>query len=295
MRKQLYLSVILLGASLAVRAEEAPPDRVNVPLTDPSRPAVLNASLMNGGMTVTGYAGKEVIVEARPRGHESESRPNPKAEGMHRLDARGTGLSVEEQDNQVNIGVREMSRTVDLIIQVPFNTSLKLKCLNDGNIQVDHVSGEIDANDLNGSVKLTNISGSAVAHSLNEGVTVTFDKVTPGKAMSFSTMNGDIDVSLPADPRSTATSKSVRRPVQRAPRSPRPAGKTAASACSSRKPFTDPSMEAARKCNSPPSTARSTCGRRSKATVEILLSSYLSLCRSISIGIEIDISFSQIH
>jgi DUF4097 and DUF4098 domain-containing protein YvlB len=99
----------------------------------------------------------------------------------------------------VNVGVREMSRTVDLIIQVPFNTSLKLKCLNDGNIQVDHVSGEIDANDLNGAVKLTNISGSAVAHSMNEDVTVSFDKVTPGKAMSFSTMNGDIDVSLPGD------------------------------------------------------------------------------------------------
>src|ERR1700733_9204396 len=183
MRKQLYLSVVLLGASCGVRAEEAPPDRVNVPLTDPSRPAVVNASLMNGGITVTGYAGKEVIVEAHPRG----------------LESRGTGLSVEEQDNQVNIGVREMNRTVDLVIQVPFNTSLKLKCLNDGNIQVDHVSGEIDANDLNGGVKLTNISGSAVAHSMNEDVTVTFDKVTPGKAMSFSTMNGDIDVSLPAD------------------------------------------------------------------------------------------------
>jgi len=199
MKKQLYLSLILLGAGLEVRAEEASPDRVNVPLTDPSRPSVVNASLMNGGITVTGYAGKEVIVEARPRGHEGESKPDRKAEGMHRLDSRGTGLSVEEQDNQVNIGVREMNRDVDLTIQVPFNTSLKLKCLNDGNIQVDHVSGEIDANDLNGAVKLTNISGSVVAHSLNEDVTVTFDKVTPGKAMSFSTMNGDIDVSLPGD------------------------------------------------------------------------------------------------
>jgi DUF4097 and DUF4098 domain-containing protein YvlB len=199
MRTQLYLTVILLGACRAVGAQEAPPDRVNVPLTDPSRPSVVNASLMNGGITVTGYAGKEVIVEARPRGHQGESKPDRKAEGMRRLDSRGTGLSVEEQDNQVNIGVREMNRTVDLTIQVPFNTSLKLKCLNDGNIQVDHVSGEIDANDLNGGVKLTNISGSAVAHSMNEDVIVTFDKVTPGKAMSFSTMNGDIDVSLPGD------------------------------------------------------------------------------------------------
>ena len=47
-----------------------------------------------------------------------------------------------------------MNRTVELNIQVPFNTSLKLKCLNDGDIKVDHVSGEIDADDLNGAVKL---------------------------------------------------------------------------------------------------------------------------------------------
>jgi DUF4097 and DUF4098 domain-containing protein YvlB len=201
MQKQVYLSIAVLSAALLLRAEDTNPDRVTVPLTDPSRPSVVNASLMNGGITVTGYGGKDILVEAKPRGRDSESKskPNPKSEGMHRLDARGTGLSVEEQDNQVNIGVREMNRTVDLTIQVPFNTSLKLKCLNDGNIQVDHVNGEIDANDLNGGVKLTNISGSAIAHSLNENVTVTFDRVTPGKAMSFSTMNGDIDVSLPGD------------------------------------------------------------------------------------------------
>jgi DUF4097 and DUF4098 domain-containing protein YvlB len=201
MGQQFFLLVTLLAASLPGTAQETQPDRVNVPLTDPSRPAVVNASLLNGGITVTGYSGKEVIVEARARGRESgrESRPNPKTEGLRRLDSRGTGLSVEEQDNEVTIGVRALNQTVDLSIQVPFSTSLKLKCLNDGNIHVTRVSGEIDANDLNGAVKLTDITGTVVAHSLNEDVTVTFAKVTPGKSMSFSSLNGDIDVTLPAD------------------------------------------------------------------------------------------------
>lgn len=201
MRIQWYLWAALWTGTVAGVAQEAPPDRVNVPLTDPSRPAVVNASLLNGGITVTGYSGKEVIVEARYRGHEPErkSKPNPKAEGLHRLDARATGLSVDEQDNTVNIGVRNLNRTVDLIIQAPFNSTLNLKCLNQGNIQVDHVNGEIDANDLNGIIKITDASGAVVAHSLNEDVTVTFDRVTPGKSMSFSSLNGDIDVTLPAD------------------------------------------------------------------------------------------------
>jgi hypothetical protein len=210
MRTPIYLCASILAAGLTGLAQDATPDRVNVPLSDPSRPAVVHASLMNGGITVTGYNGKEVIVEARPRGHESEreSKPDRKAEGMHRLDSRGSGLSVEEQDNEVNIGVRTMNHTVDLTIQVPFNTSLKLRCLNDGDIKVEHVSGEVDVDDLNGGVKLLNISGAVVAHSLNEDVIVVLDQVTPGKSMSFSTMNGDVDVTLPADAKARVKMKS---------------------------------------------------------------------------------------
>lgn len=199
MRTPLYLFAFTVAASLTGLAQETP-DHVNVPLTDPSRPATVHASLMNGGITVTGYNGKEVIVEARSR-HEGahESKNDRKSEGMHRIESRGSGLSVEEQDNEVHIGVSSMNRTVDLIIQVPYKTSLKLKCLNDGDIKVEHVSGEVDADDLNGGVKLLNISGAVVAHSLNEDVVVTLDQITPGKSMSFSTMNGDVDVTMPAD------------------------------------------------------------------------------------------------
>ena len=208
MRTPICVCVSLLVAASAGFAQEG--DKVNVPLTDPSRPATVHASLMNGGITVTGYNGKEVIVEAKAR-HEGgghEAKPDRKAEGMHRLDSRGSGLSVEEQDNEVRVGVKTMNRTVDLTIQVPFNTSLKLRCLNDGDIKVEHVSGEVDVDDLNGGVKLLNISGAVVAHSLNEDVVVTLDQVTPGKSMSFSTMNGDVDVTLPADVKARVKMKS---------------------------------------------------------------------------------------
>ena len=208
MRTLIKVCGVLMAASLLGIAEEEP-QRASIPLNDPSRPAVVHASLMNGGITVTGYNGKEVVVEARSRHEDArESKPDPKANGMHRLESRGTGLSVEENDNEYRIGVGSMNRTVDLNIRVPFNTSLKLSCLNDGDIKVEHVSGEVDADDLNGSVKLLNISGTVVAHSLNEDVVVTMDQVTPGKAMSFSTMNGDVDVTLPGDVKARVKMKS---------------------------------------------------------------------------------------
>jgi len=48
-------------------------------------------------------------------------------------------------------------------------------------------------------VTLSHVSGVVVAHSLNGEVTTRMDKVTPDKPMSFSTLNSDIDVTLPSD------------------------------------------------------------------------------------------------
>ena len=67
-----------------------------------------------------------------------------------------------------------------------------------GNIAIDGVRGDIDVNNMNGSIMLTAISGTVLAHSLNGGIAIVFKEITPGKPMSFSTMNGDIDVTLPA-------------------------------------------------------------------------------------------------
>jgi len=61
---------------------------------------------------------------------------------------------------------------------------------------------------LNGPVRLLNVSGAVVAHSLNGDVVVTLDQVTPGKSMSFSTMNGDVDVTMPGSVKARVKLKS---------------------------------------------------------------------------------------
>jgi len=184
-------------------------ERATVPLHDPSRPAQIHASLMAGGITVKGYDGKEVLVEAHPRhgGDEHGSMP-ARADGMRRLELPGNaGLDVEEDNNVVSIKTSSFNRPVDLIISVPRKSSLQLKCMNDGDIYVERVDGDIDANNLNGKVTLKNVSGSALAHSLNGEVFVTLDRIDPSKPMSFSTMNGDIDVTLPPDLRANLRMK----------------------------------------------------------------------------------------
>ncbi|MBZ5607433.1 MAG: DUF4097 domain-containing protein [Acidobacteriia bacterium] len=181
-------------------SQEAQPDRVTVPFSDPSRPKTLKASLINGSITVKGYDGKLAIVEARPgtSGRRRAERPE-RADGLRRIDAGGTGLAVDESDNVISVGARAINQNISLAIQVPFDTSLKLHSVNGGDIVVDHISGDVEIDNTNGSATATHVSGSAIVHALNGKVLASFDKITPDKPMSFSSLNGDIDVTLPAD------------------------------------------------------------------------------------------------
>ena len=131
--------LVLIGT--ATLGQEIPSDRVSVPFRDPSRPGMVKVNLMTGGITVKGYDGKEVVVEARLRGGKSSKKEGAdnKAEGLKRIDIATTGLTVEEEDNVVSVSTSPTGKTADLMIQVPFATSLKLGCMNDGNILVEKV------------------------------------------------------------------------------------------------------------------------------------------------------------
>jgi DUF4097 and DUF4098 domain-containing protein YvlB len=237
-------AILILAAGGLVPAQESAPERAVVPLSNPGKPALVEVETMRGAITIKGYDGKDVIVEARTRekviaqaregvapalaptpqeipappapaarAERAPKEKNAKAAGMKLIPLSSSGLSIEEENNVVSINTESWKRAVDLVIQVPAACSLKLTSQNDGEIKVDNVSGEIEVENLNGSITLTNCSGTVVASTLNGEVSVGFVKVAPDKPMSFSTMNGDIDVTFPADLKATVRLKSERGDV----------------------------------------------------------------------------------
>ena len=196
-----YTNIVLIAAAAlfaVVQPLSAQSDnKVTVPLSDPSRPVTLRAHLVSGSITVKGADVKEVIVEARARGDEAHT--GGRAEGMKRIPMTSTGLNIEAENNNVRVSTDSYQRTIDLTITVPTHTSLSLHSVNDGNIVVSGVDGEFDINNVNGEVDLKNIGGSVVAHALNGHVVATMNRVDPQKPMAFSSLNGDIDVTFPAD------------------------------------------------------------------------------------------------
>ncbi len=201
------MACMLTGLAISQPATEKLP----IPLSDPNRPAMLKVGLITGGITVKGYAGKEVMVEATMAPEEEEEQPKEKKNGSLKLIPNtSTGLTAEEEDNTVSIntGLRGISRKIDLVIQVPTACSMKLSTVNDGDIQVENVNGDLEINNTNGSITLNQIAGSAVAQTINGEVKVVFTRVSADKAMSFSSLNGDIDVTFPASLKASVQLKS---------------------------------------------------------------------------------------
>lgn len=188
--------VILFAAAGVMLA--AQDNRVTVPFRDASAPKTLKVSLQNGSVTVRGYDGKDALIETgggRINGHERH--PSNVPEGMHRIDNDSMGLDVTEENNVITVIGQNSS--AHLTIQVPVQTNLVLRSVNGGAITVENISGSVDANHTNGGITVTNVSGSVLANTTNGNVTVSLNKVSPDKAMSFTSFNGRVDVTLPQD------------------------------------------------------------------------------------------------
>jgi hypothetical protein len=183
-------------AAAAPRAAQATgPDTLVAPFSDPSRPGLLRVNLVTGTIRVRAHQGKDVIIDTL-RG-EAGGSDRIDGQGMRRIRNTSAGLTVEEQRNEMSIFSSNPSRQITLDIQVPTQTSLVLSTVNSGDISVQGVVGDIEVNNTNGGVTMSGVSGAVVAHALNQDVVVSLVGVS-GKPMSFSSLNGDINVTLPA-------------------------------------------------------------------------------------------------
>jgi DUF4097 and DUF4098 domain-containing protein YvlB len=188
-------------------AQPGKAERYNVPLTDPSRPVRLRVSLLMGSISVEAYNGNAVVVESTAR--EARRDAAPSREGLRRVPMTGADMNIEEKNNVVTIGTESMKSSVDLRIQVPVRTSVQLETVQNGEIRIAGVRGDHELSNTNGGIEARQVSGSVVAHTVNGRVLVTFANVTPDKAIGFSTLNGDIDVTFPASTRANLRIESM--------------------------------------------------------------------------------------
>jgi DUF4097 and DUF4098 domain-containing protein YvlB len=192
----------LLAIGMA-RAQE----QIAVPLSNPGDPGSLDVEIIRGSINIRSYEGEEVVI--RIHGGERRVSREEREDGMRRISGPSIGIEVTEQDNEVRVDASPSSQTSNLEILVPSNFSVDASTINNGNINISGLQGEIEASNVNGSIYLEDISGAVVASTVNGRVEVNFRSVTPDTPMAFSSLNGDIDVTFPADVKMDAQMKTL--------------------------------------------------------------------------------------
>jgi len=224
-------ALLAIPASAPVASGQERMEPVAVRFSNPAKPGMVSVEVMNGSILVQGYDGKDVLIATqtrekrlqrneeleavvaeelrRERGRGEQEEKEARSAGMKRLEAGSSELEIEEEDNVISVSSMSEKKAVDVTLKVPMSVSLELTSQENGEIRVENVTGEIEAQNLEGPVTMVNIGGTVVCDSMDGDVKVSLTRVTLDKPMSFSTMDGDIDVTLPADIKATLRFKTT--------------------------------------------------------------------------------------
>jgi hypothetical protein len=148
---------------------------------------------VNGRITLATWSRDEVRIEAERAAVNEEA-----LERIH-IEIEGDGASVRVS---TRFGKREgwlfggNPGKVDYEVTVPRGARVRLKTIN-GPVDVDGLSGDLEAESVNGELSLASLSGEVRAKTVNGAIQATFDNVPATGHHRFKTVNGGIEVSLP--------------------------------------------------------------------------------------------------
>jgi len=203
--KQLYVCLVVgcittFATPLLAQDRGVIREDIVIPLSDPGAIGTLEVNQIYGGMKVVGYDGKEVIVVAM---QEKMNVTSEKKNGLRKIANNSLALEAKESDNHVEVVAKNYhsgkDNVMNLEIRVPRKFNLQLSSINDGDIWIENVEGEMEISNVNDDITMIKVAGSAVVDSVNGLIKADFTSVNPNSQMLFTSFNDDIDLSLPDD------------------------------------------------------------------------------------------------
>lgn len=196
----IYRSLFALVAGAAVLLTTARADdegSSSIKFSDPSKPGKLKLSVTNGDVRIRGVDAQEVVVHTEVKA-ETEA---PRKDGLRVL-STSSSYSLKEKDNVVTLSYGDSFPTTsggEFEITVPRNTSIIVNNSFGGDIDIGSVTGNIEIKSLNGEVKLDEVTGAALVETMNGQIEVNVRSMSEGNPLSFTSMNGEVNLRLPAD------------------------------------------------------------------------------------------------
>ena len=186
---RLSVAVLCLLATASPGSVAARAEAIQVELSDPKRPVELRVEIEWGSIRIRAdAAATEVTIDSVP------DRPGEIDGGL---------IAVSEASNVVTVRQAPLPsgsfRSANLRISVPVETNLDLQLNRGGDIRVEGIRGEAEITNLNGSVEIAGLSGAAAVNASNGAISAGFAAVNPERDMIFSSLNGSVELCLPAD------------------------------------------------------------------------------------------------
>lgn len=186
------VTVILLTAARANDSETA-----SIKFSDPAKPGTLKVNVANGDIHLRGAETDEIRVttDLKPE------TPALRKDGLRVLTS-SSSYSLTEKNNVVSLtyGTEGWPTSGgEFTIVVPRNTAVVINSNFGGDVQIGGVTGNIEVKSLNGEVHLDDIDGAALVETMNGEIHATVHALHDGKPLSFTSMNGEVALNLPAD------------------------------------------------------------------------------------------------
>jgi DUF4097 and DUF4098 domain-containing protein YvlB len=189
------MSAVVLLACASSAYAQGRPQVVNVPLSRPGEPIELRIDLTTARIEVIGEDREDAMFEVSVAGGQ---RQIITPSGAQSLESSSYAFEIDEDDNRLSFNSDPRAEKVTVLARVPKGATVSLSTVNDGEIIVSNIVGNLELSNVNGPITARNISGSVIAESINAKIEVNFAKIDDVNASSFETINGDIEVGIPA-------------------------------------------------------------------------------------------------
>ena len=110
-------------------------------------------------------------------------------------------ISIKREGKRLIIFGREpqVFESIDIELEIPKNLHVQAQILKGGNIVLENLQNGIEIDNRNGSIQAKDIGGYALVNAANGEIKLGFNFLDPLKPVSLITLNGGIELSLPAD------------------------------------------------------------------------------------------------
>jgi hypothetical protein len=185
---------LLLGMAPALAQNDA--QIINIPLSRPGEPITLEIGIMSARIEVIGEDREDAVFEITI---ENGERKIVTPSGTQTLSSAGYALEVDEHDNRISLDTDWRNNKVSVVARIPQHADLELSTVEDGEIIVSNVSGNLELSNVNGPITASGISGSIIAESVSDTIDLAFVSIDAVNASSLESVNGELTVRLPAN------------------------------------------------------------------------------------------------